>query len=295
MRAAIFESKLQSYATTGYEAWAFHVEKRLRESLATVDGMGLGAEKKELAKTITWLYFLGYYENPDYPEKGSVSVAKQLGQESFDIDTLLLMHLFAKKHSPAQAAEMVLRSPIEPHAPDITAPTEQGVETWFRTASGNLYTRRRIVDAKSHIMITINSIILSVVLGNLHSELVKSPHLLWAIVPLVLTNVLSIAFAILATRPVLADGLFTKEEVLEKKARLTTFDDFYKMPLEQYEWAVGEMLKDRRFVHNSLVRDMHRLGVDLAMRYKNILRSHQIFLGGLVLSLLSFGFCYAIL
>lgn len=292
-----YEERLKSYAAAGHEAWAFHIEKRLRESLAAVDQMGLSDRKTALLKTATWLYFLGFYENPSNPERGSISLSKEPDtvKLGMSMEALLLLHTFAKSHAPARAAEMVFRDANEYDNLTTKAPSEQGVETWFRTASDNLYTRHRIVDAKSHIMIAINAIIISVMLGNLHAEVNQNPHLLWAIVPLVLTNVLSIAFAILATRPVLADGLFTKEEVLAKKAKLTTFDDFYKMPLEQYEWAVGEMLKDRKFVHNSLVRDMHRLGVDIAMRYKNILRSHQIFLVGLIISLLLFGLCYAII
>lgn len=41
---------------------------------------------------------------------------------------------------------------------------ERGIETWFRLASRNLYTRRQIVDTKANLLITINSLILSVVL-----------------------------------------------------------------------------------------------------------------------------------
>jgi hypothetical protein len=169
---------------------------------------------------------------------------------------------------------------------------ERGVETWFRTASGNLYTRRQIVDTKSNIMITMNAIIISVMLGNVYPQLNENPHLIWAITPMILTNVLSIAYAIFATRPELANGIFTKAEVQAKTARLTTFDDFYQVPLPDYEWAVKEMLQDRDFLYDTLIRDMHRLGLDLAMRYKNIRVSYQIFLAGLILSLLSFGSCY---
>ena len=44
---------------------------------------------------------------------------------------------------------------------------ERGMETWFRLASKNLYTRLQIVDTKANILITANAIIISVVLGAL--------------------------------------------------------------------------------------------------------------------------------
>lgn len=172
---------------------------------------------------------------------------------------------------------------------------ERGIETWFRTASANLYTRRQIVDTKSNIMITMNAIIISVMLGSIYPQLSSNPHLIWAITPMILTSLASIAFAIFATRPKLADGIFTKEQVLDKTARLTTFDDFYQVPLADYEWAVHEMLEDRKFLYATLIRDMHRLGLDLAIRYKNIRLSYQVFLIGLILSLVSFGLCHIML
>lgn len=172
---------------------------------------------------------------------------------------------------------------------------ERGIETWFRTASRNLYTRRQIVDTKSNIMITMNAIIMSLMLGTLYSQLKDNPHVLWFLIPMVLTNVMSMSFAIFATRPVLENGIFTREEVIKKEARLTTFDDFYQMPLKEYEWAVGEMLQDRQFLYNTLIRDMHRLGVDLAIRYKNIRLSYHVFLTGLIFSIFMFAACYVIL
>ena len=76
---------------------------------------------------------------------------------------------------------------------------ERGVETWFRLASKNLYTRLQIVDTKANILITANAIIISMVLGTLYPRLDDDPHLVFAVGGLVLTNVLSITTAILAT------------------------------------------------------------------------------------------------
>ncbi len=170
---------------------------------------------------------------------------------------------------------------------------EKGIETWFRVTSKNLYTRRQIVDTKSNILVTINSIIISIILGSLYIQLDEDPHLIWAIVPMILTNVLSIAFAILATRPVIDKGVFNKEDVVKKGARLMTFDDFYKMSESDYEWAIDEMMQDKKFLYGTIKKDIHHLGVDLSQRYKHIRTAYDIFLIGLVTSLIMFGACHA--
>tara|TARA_R110001592_G_scaffold255794_3_gene519555 strand:- start:3737 stop:4336 length:600 start_codon:yes stop_codon:yes gene_type:complete len=171
---------------------------------------------------------------------------------------------------------------------------DRGIETWFKLASKNLYTRRQIVDTKSNILITINAIILSVVLGSLYPKLDDDPHLLWGIIPMVLTNVISIAYATVATRPKMSTGVFTKQDIESKTSALMTFDDFYKMSLEDYEHAVGELMQNGTFLYRTITRDIHRLGVDLSKRYKNIQIAYNVFLTGLIISVIVFGLCHMI-
>ncbi|MEM7575653.1 MAG: Pycsar system effector family protein [Bacteroidota bacterium] len=169
---------------------------------------------------------------------------------------------------------------------------EKGIETWFRLASRNLYTRRQIVDTKSNILVTINSIIISVILGSLYMQLESDPHLLWGIVPMVLTNLISITFAVIATRPLVEKGVFLKEDVGRGNARLMTFDDFYRMPEADYEWAISEMMQDKEFLYNTIKRDIHHLGIDLSRRYRYIRMAYDVFLLGLIFSIGMFGICH---
>lgn len=171
---------------------------------------------------------------------------------------------------------------------------EKGIETWFRLASRNLYTRRQIVDTKSNILVTVNSIIMSIILGSLYGRLDEDPHLIFAIVPMILTNVSSMAFAIFATRPQIKAGVFSAEEVTNRSAGLMTFDDFYKMPLAEYEAAVSTLMESKDFLYATIKKDLHRLGVDLSRRYRMIRISYDIFLVGIIVSVLMFGACHVI-
>lgn len=169
---------------------------------------------------------------------------------------------------------------------------ERGIETWYRLASRNLYTRRQIVDTKSNILITVNAIMISAIMGSFYPRLTEDPHLIYGIVPIVLGNLISMIYAILATRPKIGTGEFSDNAIHQKKASLMTFDDYYKMPLETYETALDEMMETGEFLYDTIKRDLHRLGVDLSERYKSIRIAYNVFLIGLILGLSGFGMCH---
>lgn len=169
---------------------------------------------------------------------------------------------------------------------------QRGIETWFRLASRNLYTRRQIVDTKASILVTVNVLILSVVLGTVYQHLSDDPHLVYAVVPLVLTNLISIAFAIVASKPRLQRGVFSEQDLLERRVSLMTFDDFYAMSADEYEQALDRVMQDRVLLYGTIKRDIYRLGVDLSRRYTHIQRAYGVFLFGIVLATVMFGLCH---
>ena len=171
---------------------------------------------------------------------------------------------------------------------------QRGIDTWFRLASRNLYTRRKIVDSKASILVTINALILSVVLGTVYGHLSDEPHLVYAVVPLVLTNLISIAFAIFASKPQLARGVFSEQDLLDRCVSLMTFDDFYAMSADEYAQAVDRVMQDRDLLYGTMKRDIYRLGVDLSRRYTHLQRAYGVFLFGIVLATVMFGLCHAL-
>ncbi len=169
---------------------------------------------------------------------------------------------------------------------------ERGIETWFRLASKNLYTRLQIVDTKANILITANAIIISVVLGSLYPRLDDEPHLIFAIGGLILTNVFSITFAILATIPK-AWVKITNITNLES-ADLMTFEEFSGMRLSDYQESVMQTITNGKKLYPSIITDIHALGVKLARKYKMIRTSYLIFLYGIIVSISLFGVCHAL-
>jgi hypothetical protein len=167
---------------------------------------------------------------------------------------------------------------------------DRGVETWFRLASKNLHTRLQIVDTKANILITSNSIIISVVLGSLYPRLAEDWHLVYAVGGMIITNVLSITFAILAALP--QPQRSAKENQSMKKNDLMTFDGFYHMEEADYKSSVMAILENSQTLYPSILTDIYQLGVKLSREYKLIRISYLIFLYGIILAVFAFGMCH---
>ncbi|WP_153797921.1 Pycsar system effector family protein [Foetidibacter luteolus] len=166
--------------------------------------------------------------------------------------------------------------------------TDRGIETMFRVSSTNHQRLSDMADNKSQLLITVNSIIISVLLSVLLRKLDEYPHLTIPSFMLVATNVVTIVLAILATRPTIPPGTFTKEEIEEKKVNLLFFGNFYKMSLDEYAWGMRQVMGDYEFLYGSLIRDVYAQGVVLGKKYKLLRKGYNIFMFGIVISVIAF-------
>jgi predicted metal-dependent HD superfamily phosphohydrolase len=165
---------------------------------------------------------------------------------------------------------------------------ERGIQTMFRTTSSNHFQLSSLADGKGNIMISVNSIILSVALTVLLARLAFYPQYIIPTAILVLVCLASIIFAILATRPSVNKGRFTEDDIRNKKTNLLFFGNFHRMELDEYQWAMNEMLKDSEYLYNGMIKDIYFLGVVLAKKYKYLRISYTIFMWGIVIASIAF-------
>ena len=140
---------------------------------------------------------------------------------------------------------------------------DRGIETMFRVALRNHITLSDIADTKANILLSVNAIIISLVLSNLVSKL-DNPTNDYLILPtavFTLFTVASIVLSVLATRPNVTKGKFSKQDVADKKVNLLFFGNFHKMKLNEFEWVMGEMMKDRDYLYGSLTKDLYFLDI----------------------------------
>ena len=173
---------------------------------------------------------------------------------------------------------------------------ERGIETMFRVALRNHITLSDIADTKANILLSVNAIIISLVLSNLVSKLdnPSNDYLIWPTIIFALFTVASIVLSVLATRPNVTSGKFTKEDVANKKVNLLFFGNFHKMKLDEFEWAMTEMMQDRDYLYGSLTKDLYFLGLVLNRKYSLLRTTYTVFMVGIVISVLAFAIAFKI-
>ncbi|WP_222981877.1 Pycsar system effector family protein [Flagellimonas meishanensis] len=171
---------------------------------------------------------------------------------------------------------------------------ERGIQTMYRVTMRNHLKLSDIADTKANILLSVNAIIISLVLANLIPKLdnPSNTYLIYPTVIFIIFSVVSMILSILATRPNVTRGEFTKEDVEQKKVNLLFFGNFHKMALKDYEWAIQELVKDKDYVYSSLTKDLYFLGLVLNRKYRILRLTYTIFMVGMVISVIAFGIAF---
>lgn len=165
---------------------------------------------------------------------------------------------------------------------------ERGIETMFRITSSNNQRLSDMADNKANILLTVNSIILSVVIAVLFRKLDSNEHLIVPTIILTVAVVVTMVMAILSTIPKIPSGKFSKQEIEHKTVNLLFFGNFYKMKLEEYNEGMQKVMADSEFLYGMLTKDVYSQGVVLGRKYKLLRYAYGIFMFGLVISVISF-------
>ena len=173
---------------------------------------------------------------------------------------------------------------------------ERGVETMFRVALKNHMTLSNIADTKANILLSVNAIIISLALSNLLPKLdnPSNSYLILPTIVFVIFTVASIVLSIIATRPNVTEGKFTKKDVANKKVNLLFFGNFHQMKLNDFEWGISEMMQDKEYLYGSLTKDLYFLGLVLNRKYKILRITYTVFMIGIIVSVLAFAISFKV-
>ncbi len=167
---------------------------------------------------------------------------------------------------------------------------ERSIQTLFRVTLRNHIKLSDIADTKANILLSVNAIIISLALANLIPQLdsVTNKHLLIPTLILVVFSVASIILSIMSTRPNVTSGEFTKDQVEKREVNLLFFGNFHKMPFEQFKWGITKLIKDKDYVYESMMLDLHLLGIVLQRKYMLLRLTYTVFMIGIIVSVVSF-------
>ncbi|MBB4801473.1 HD superfamily phosphodiesterase [Flavobacterium nitrogenifigens] len=173
---------------------------------------------------------------------------------------------------------------------DKTEKPDRGIDTLFRVTLGNHTRLSGIADSKANILLSVNAIIISIALSSIIPKLdsPKNAHLVVPTFIMLMSSVVTIIFAILSTRPKVTSGFFTRDDVEAKKVNLMFFGNFYKMPLEDYDWAMNEMMKDRDYLYSTMIKDLYYLGLVLQRKYNLLRIAYNFFMVGIIITVIAF-------
>ncbi len=238
-------------------------------------------DKDRLSENITMfenhIYFVPFSRETfdKKKEKNKVRLQEKLtGQESSQNESAELVKTKKNKNK----SEQILPEDIK---------LERGVETLFRNISRNQIHLIRLADYKANLVIGINSIILSVILSLLVIRLDANKYLELPTLILVLTNVTTILTAISATRPKINMNVRDNIHLNDAGNNLLYFGNFQKMPFIEFRQMIKETIVDKDYLYNSLSKDIYHQGIILTRKFRRINLSYNIFIIGLLLTVLS--------
>lgn len=164
----------------------------------------------------------------------------------------------------------------------------KGIQTMLRLTSANHLRLSEMADRKANILISVNAIIISITMTFLIKTSEISSSMRYPAAAFLVSSLITIIIAILATRPKISEGIFRRDEVMNKQTNLLFFGNFYKSSIDEYQWAMSTIMRDHEYLYSVLVKDIHQLGVVLGRKYKLIRLAYNVFMTGLVVSVLVF-------
>ncbi len=164
----------------------------------------------------------------------------------------------------------------------------RGVDSMFKLTARNQINLSSIADNKSNILISLNGIIISLGLVGLASKFKENPAIVLPTVIFIVFSLSTIILAILSTRPNISSGKFTKTDIKQKRVNLLFFGNFFKMKLDEYEWAIREMINNDQYLYSTMTKDQYSLGIVLAKKYRLLRWAFNVFMLGLVISVIAF-------
>lgn len=170
--------------------------------------------------------------------------------------------------------------------------TARTIQTFFRTNYRNHIHLSSIADNKARILISVNTILISVLITLLSYRNIAETHpmILLPVVIFLVTGLTSLAFAVLAVRPRVTNGESKNNGAVPSSDNMIFFGNFAQFGLDEYELAIDKMFRSNELLIGNMARDLYFLGKVLDKKYRFLSISYNIFLVGFLVTALSFLF-----
>lgn len=169
----------------------------------------------------------------------------------------------------------------------------RGIETLYRSVYENHISLTSIADNKANIMISINTIIISLIITLFGTGFTfssqnefESLRFVFPMAFLLITSLLAVVFAIISARP----NVTTKEkyELAKKESSILFFGNFAQLQLKEFVEQIKVLKNEKDELYDNMSVDIYHLGSVLVRKYRFLTWSYNLFMGGMILCAVSF-------
>lgn len=160
--------------------------------------------------------------------------------------------------------------------------------TIIKTSSRNQVDLTSIADKKAGIMITVNSILLTLLIPMFASYLFDFSRFIIPIAILTVTCGLTILLATLAIRPTQVKGAITSEKIQSGQKSIFYFKNFSKMKKSEFTTEVRNLITQNSSFEQSVFTDLYDVGVKLDRTFIRLRWCYTVFGSGILLTMISF-------
>jgi len=214
--------------------------------------------------------------------------AKENFEEQRSKNLAKLQKKLRKEVTEMPAVVNEVPKPLDPDKIKKDKSGERGVETMFRNVMRTHVEFSGMADNKANIMISVNTLVLTAIIAILARKLDNNPQLIIPTAMITLVSLTTLVIATIVTRPKITSGIFTKEDIEKKKANLLFFGNFFNMDLKNFEWGMRELINDKDYLYGSMIKDFYYLGQVLGHKYKYLRLCYNVFMYGLIISVIAF-------
>jgi hypothetical protein len=165
---------------------------------------------------------------------------------------------------------------------------ERAVDTLFRSAYRVQMDLTALADNKANMMISINGIVMSIIIASVAPKLDNNPWLLLPTVVLLIGNLVSMVYAVMAARPRVKSPALNPPIPAKPGGNLLFFGTFATMREDDFVGAMTHLIEEREPVYETMMRNIYGIGTVLFRKFLLLQYAYTSFMVALVLGVTSF-------
>ncbi len=164
--------------------------------------------------------------------------------------------------------------------------SEKAFTSMLTTTSRNHYIINQMVDRKARILLTIDALVISLIIGKFLVTQNINDFKFVILGVAGITCLISMTYSMLAITPEGTHGKLSIEDLSNKKGNPLFFGNFKDLHLKEYKKAMLSMSDNIALIHNAMIEDIFYLGKALERKRLLLKYSLYILVGGISIVLI---------